>query len=224
MEPNDLIDVSMLISSDMAVWPGDDPPRQRWNERMSQGAHADVSEWTLGSHTGTHIDMPSHFVEGGEYTDALDLARLVGPCEVVEVGDDDGLVRREHLEEAWPLVSVSRLLLKTGNSGRRTPASGFDRSFVSLDISGVELLIERSVTTLGVDYLSVERYVSPAQAAPDEGLVHRRLLGAGLTLIEGLDLSCVPPGPYQLYCLPLRLHGSEASPARAVLAAAARGL
>jgi arylformamidase len=213
-----MIDITMPISRDMPVWPGDEPPRQGWNERIAQGGTADVSHWLLGSHTGTHVDAPSHFVPGAQCIDELNLDRLVGVCDVIEVGDYLGLVSRDCLAKAWPdRQGCRRLLLRTRNSHRARGQAGFDRRFVALDLTAAELLLDRGVATLGIDYLSVERYVDELAEPGYDYPVHRKLLGAGVTIIEGLDLAAVAPGRYRLCCLPLRLTGSEAAPARAVL-------
>jgi len=207
----------MKIHAEMPVWPGDEPPRHGWNERIDEGGSANVSHWTLGCHTGTHVDAPSHFREGANGIEHVGLERLVGRCEVAAVEDQDGLVTRECLERAWPRVSqVQRLLLRTRNSGRSREA-GFDRSFVALDPSAAELAVERGVGTVGVDYLSVERFIDEVAEPGYEYPVHHRLLDAGVVVIEGLDLRDVAPGSYRLVCLPLLLVGSEAAPARAVL-------
>jgi arylformamidase len=214
-----MIDITMPICPGMPVWPGDEPPRQHWNERITDGGAADVSHWVLGSHTGTHIDSPSHFLAGAAHIDELELARVMGVCEVVDVDDQGGLVTRECLDDAWPpRRSCHRLLLRTRNSRQPRRLNVFDRAFVALDVTGAQTLIDRAVETVGVDYLSVERYVDE-EAEPDYDYpVHHRLLRAGVTIIEGLDLSMASPGSYRLWCLPLRLAGSEAAPARAVLA------
>jgi arylformamidase len=213
-----MIDITMRIAPGMAIWPGDEPPRQGWNERIADGGDADVSHWVLGSHTGTHVDAPSHFLPGGQGIDELELSRVVGACEVVDVDDDRGLVTGRCLQAAWPASpNCRRLLLRTRNSREPGRRGSFDRDFIALDVSAVQMLNEWGVETIGVDYLSVERFVD-ARTEPDYDYpVHRALLQAGVTIIEGLDLSRVSPGAYHLSCLPLPLVGSEAAPARAVL-------
>lgn len=213
-----MIDITMAISPDMPVWPGDQLPVQRWNERIADGASANVSHWVLGSHTGTHVDAPSHFVEGGSCIEQMSLESLVGACEVVDVADDSGLVTRGCLAAAWPNTSCSRILLKTRNSRRESATSCFNRTFVALDVDAAQFLIDHDVATIGIDYLSIERFVDEAATEPEYAYpVHHRLLAAGISIIEGLDLSAIASGRYELCCLPLRLVGSEAAPARALL-------
>lgn len=121
------------------------------------------------------------------------------------------------MTKAWPGENCRRLLLRTRNSQRTRRQTDFDPAFVALDLSAAEFLLGRNVETLGIDYLSVERYVDEDIEPGYDYPVHHRLLGAGVTIIEGLELSGVAPGEYYLYCLPLRLVGSEAAPARALL-------
>lgn len=184
-------DISMLIHAGMGVWPGDEPPRQGWNERIAEGGAANVSHWTFGSHTGTHVDAPQHFLDGGAAIDEIPLERLIGAADVVNVGDSDGPVQPHMVAVAIP-QGCRRLLLRTANSRRLS--EGFDRSFVSLDAAVGDVLQELGIETLGVDYLSVERFVDEHVEPDCDYPVHRALLGAGITVIEGLDLSAVLPG------------------------------
>lgn len=211
-----IYDVTRAVHPGMSVWPGDQPPQQQWIERMSQGQACNLSAWILGSHTGTHVDAPSHFVVGGDDVDAMPLDNLLGIADVLPVGDDAGFITAETLRQAWPPDrTLRRVLLKTRNSDRGADAP-FDPEFVSLDETAARFLVAQGVSTVGTDYLSVERYVD--ESAVDYAYaVHHALLGAGIAVIEGLDLHLVPAGTLYLCCLPLRLQGSEASPARVIL-------
>jgi arylformamidase len=203
-------DVSMRIRPGMLAWPGSSTPRQGWDTRLDRGEESNASNWFLNSHSGTHIDAPGHFIPGGALLSDLPLDLFVGPAEVVELPEEvvaiDAAVVRARRRSA-----PARLLFKTSNSARRLDRDQFDPGYVAFTPDGARALVEAGVKLLGIDYLSVERYGDAAFP------VHRILLGAGIPLIEGLDLRGVPPGRYQLHCLPLRLEGSEAAPARVIL-------
>jgi arylformamidase len=211
-----LYDVTRVVAPEMSVWPGDQPPLQTWIERMSEGQACNLSAWTLGSHTGTHVDAPSHFVDGGDDVEQMDLADLVGTTEVLCVRAHSGQITAQSLRSAWPPGGARRVLLKTPNSDH-DPGEPFDRNFISLDASAADFLIQRGVAAIGIDYLSVEQFVEGDEANAYFHIVHHKLLGAGIAIIEGLDLSRIQPGTYFMCCLPLRLRGSEAAPARVIL-------
>ncbi len=174
----------------MPVWPGDPRPVQTRLQRIDRGDPVDLSQWTLGSHTGTHIDAPSHFIADAPDLEALGLAPFVGPCRVIEL---------EHLDVG--AAPSERVLIKTS-----AEAVGVDpRIAAGLVAAGVRLV--------GVDALSIEPLEAVAAGAP----THRTLLAGGVVILEGLVLDAVPPGDYFLVALPLRLQHSEASPVRAIL-------
>jgi arylformamidase len=173
----------------MPVWPGDPRPKQHWLQRMAAGDSLDLSEWTLGSHTGTHVDAPSHFGAGAPDLEALGLEPLVGPCLVADLAAG-GLPEQGR--------GLKRLLLRANGGLDPDTAAG---------------LIARGVRLVGVDALSIEPLDAVAAGAP----THRALLGAGVVILEGLVLAGVPVGEYFLVALPLRLQHSEASPVRAIL-------
>lgn len=202
-------DITPPVSEGMPVWPGDPPPRQRWLQRVPNGDPSDLSEWLLGSHTGAHVDAPSHFVPGGVEVDQLSLATLVGPCRVLDLTS----AVSEMAVHDLPLEVPERVLLKTRNSLRRWASQPFRSDYVGLTLDAAQHLIDRGVRLIGADYLSIESFASVEAGAP----VHQLLLRAGVVILEGLVLADVPPGEYLLVALPLRLSGSEAAPARVVL-------
>ena len=179
----------------MRVWPGDPRPTQVWSQRIEQGDAVDLSQWTLGSHTGTHVDAPSHFVAGAPDLEAVGLGPLVGPCRVVDLADAD----------VAEVAAGDRLLFKTP----RRRAEGV----VGLQPAAARRLAAGGVRLVGIDALSIEPADSVAAGAP----VHRLLLREGVVILEGLVLDAVAPGEYVLVALPLRLQHSEASPVRAIL-------
>jgi arylformamidase len=180
-------DVTRPIHEHMPAWPGTPPARQQWLERMRDGHVADVSEWTLNAHAGTHLDAPSHFIAGAPDLEAFGLDALVGPCAVLAY-------------QALGGSGADRVLVKL------PPGQG-------LTIADARALLERSAYLIGVDALSVETEASVNNGAP----VHRLLLANGVAILEDLDLTDVPDGDYTLVALPLRLQHSEASPVRAIL-------
>lgn len=200
----------------MLVWPDNRRPEQEWDWSFERGDTSEVSHWTLGAHTGTHIDAPRHQLPGADDLESVDLDRLIGPARVVDLTAIDGHIERDTVE-GLDLDGVRRVLLKTTNSTQRLASSGFDPSFVAVEPSGAAALLELDILAVGVDYLSVERYMGDDVHRSVEYPTHRALLGAGVAILEGLDLSRVDPGDYFLCFLPLRLQNSEASPARAVL-------
>lgn len=207
-----LIDVSLSIGPDMLTWPGDPGVSVDEAKRISRGDPANVSELHLGSHTGTHVDPPLHFLDGGSGVDALPLDALCGPATVVDLTGVDGTVGAAQLEALSLPGSVERLLLRTSNSELWSrPAPEFPDTYVALDPSGARWVVDRRIRLVGIDFLSIETRGSPGHP------VHRTLLEAGTVILEGLDLSVAAPGRYELLCLPLKVAGGDGAPARTVL-------
>lgn len=208
----EIIDITATVSPEIVRWPDDaDRPSQTWLSRTEEGDPSTVSEWKMNSHTGTHMDARLHFVPGGWTTEALDLGRCVGPCRVVDLTRIEGHVGRADLEEA-EVAGEARLLLKTRNSDLDLMrAEQFDEGYTAISREAAEYLVEIGIETVGVDFLSVEPF-------EDEDFnTHHTLLGADVVILEGLVLAGVEPGGYFLACLPLKLAGSDGSPARAIL-------
>lgn len=198
-----IYDVSLPLSPALAVWPGDPPI-----EHETFGDEVKISHWRLGSHAGTHVDAPAHFSLGAT-VDRLDPAALIGPCRVLDLPDVQ-LVTADALA-AHDLRGGERLLLRTRNSRHWTEdRTTFAPDFVGLDETAAQWLLEFDVKLLGVDGLSVE---------PEDGggRVHALLLRAGVIIVEGLNLSAIPAGDYELICAPLRLEGADGAPARVFL-------
>jgi arylformamidase len=207
-----IFDITLPISESMAVWPGDPMVRIRQPLRLDKGDIATVSQIELGSHTGTHVDAPAHFLRHGTTIDRIDLEFLIGEALVVETGDVDALSAL-HFERLDIPLGVERLLLKTKNSDHWSHKdNAFFTDFVALTEDGARWLVDRTIRLVGIDYLSAAPLEDPAP-------VHLILQGAGVVLVEGLNLSRVPQGRYQLICLPMKLVGCDGAPARAVLLA-----
>ena len=203
-------DISLPISESLVVWPGDPPVRITQPLHLDRGDEATVSHLDMGAHTGTHVDAPAHFVPGGSGIDALDLNALVGPALVVHALEADAL--SADVLATLPIPSgTERVLFRTRNSelwarGERA----FQEGFVAITEDGARWLIERGARLVGVDYLSVAPF-------DDVTPTHRALLQAGIVPLEGLNLSGIEPGVYQLVCLPLKIVGSDGAPARTIL-------
>jgi arylformamidase len=205
-------DITMTITNTMTLWPGDPPVRLERVISIEAGDPCNVTGISMGAHTGTHIDAPCHYIDGGGGADAIRPDVLIGPCLVVEPGSEKSLIEAGHLE-GIDIREHTRLLFKTKNSGHLHEGGGrFYENFTSLGMSAARFLVDRGIILVGIDYLSIESY-----HAPLERPVHKHLLRNNIAVLEGLDLSSVSPGPYELICLPLKLAGADGSPARVVL-------
>ncbi len=207
-----LYDVTQPVSEGMAVWPGD--PAVLLAVVTATGEPS-VSRFCMGSHTGTHVDPPAHFIADGATVDELPLDVLIGPAWLAHlpVTEPESSYRltAAHLAEAGIPAGVRRVLLRTGNSARARGSAAFDRDFAGLAEDGARWLLAAGVRLVGIDGPSIEPFLSPGEP------VHRLLLGAGVIVVEGLALAGLAPGPYQLYCLPLRIAGGDGGPARVIL-------
>jgi len=206
-----IYDISLPLSPDLPIWPGDPAFELKLLESMEAGAHANVSALSSGVHIGTHVDAPHHFLNDGRTVENLALDALVGPCYVAQLPDDIEEINAEVLAGIPVAEGVERVLFGTRNShlwgrGERE----FQRDFVAITEDGARWLVERKVRLVGIDYLSIAPF-------GDSGPTHTVLLEAGVVVVEGLDLSAVQRGFYDLYCLPLKLVGAEGAPARAIL-------
>jgi arylformamidase len=203
-----LHDISVPIRAGMHVYDGNPGFRLELVSSIAAGASANVSRLDLGVHTGTHVDAPVHFIDGGPGTESLDLETLIGPAYVADATAVSGDLDAEALGSVQFPSDVTRILYKTSNS-LLWSRDKFSRDFVRLTGSGARFLIERGIRLVGIDYLSI-----------GDGEAHQELLSARVIALEGLDLREVDPGKYELICLPLRLDGSDGAPARAILRSA----
>jgi arylformamidase len=204
-----LYDVTVTLRPGMPTYDSEPGPELAALQRMARGDPADVSKLSLGTHTGTHVDAPAHFLPGAHGIDRLPVEALVGPATVLDLGQC-GEVTRSLLERAGLSERAQRVLLKTSNSALWAD-SAFHTDYVALAEDAAVWLVRRGVRLVGIDYLSVERHGSA------DFPVHRRLLSAGVVVLEGLDLRVVAAGDYWLACLPLKLEGADGAPARVVL-------
>jgi arylformamidase len=200
-----LIDVTIPIRNGMPVYdrnPGVHLERAR---SIADGDTVNISRLDLGVHTGTHVDAPLHFIEGGAGTEAIDPEILIGEAHVVDATSLHQDIDAEALGTLDLPPGAERLIFKTPNS-ELWDLDEFSRGFIRFVESGARPLVEAGVRLVGIDYLSIG----------DEG-AHKVFLGNGVVPLEGLDLRQVDPGPYRLYCLPLKLVGSDGAPARVLL-------
>lgn len=206
------IDISVPLRTGMACWPGDLEVNVQQTKDIRNGDVCNLRTISMSAHTGTHMDAPLHFVADGRSIDTMPIDATVGPARVIAI-ENEKVIGSEELRRHAPKQG-ERVLFKTRNSGLWP--GGYDvfaEMFVSISADGARYLVECGVRTIGVDYLSVGAF------GGDGVETHQVLLGAGLWLIEGLNLSDIAPGEYDLVCLPLKIQGGDGAPARAALRA-----
>jgi arylformamidase len=204
-----LIDISVPLKDGMVHWPGDPGVRIRKVKEIGGTHSSDLSLLSMGSHTGTHMDAPAHFLKGGLGVDRLPLETVIGPARVIPIRNPEEI----RIEELRPhrIRRGERILFKTRNSARCWKTNSFVRDFVHLTAESARYLAVLRPACVGVDYLSVGGYKK------DGAQVHRALLKTGIWIIEGLNLRNARPGRYELICLPLKIARGDGAPARAVL-------
>ena len=200
-------DISLNLSTDTVRWVVAPPLEVHERRRMSRGDDANATALTVSVHAGTHVDAPFHFLPDGAGIDALPLERFIGPALVHQV-DTDRYITEDHVN-AIPLDGATRVLFKTRNSAL-LKRRDYEPNFVAFSVEAARALVARGVQLVGLDYLSVAH-------ADEQVPVHRAFLDHGVVLLEGIDLSEIVPGRYELICFPLRLRGLDGAPCRAVL-------
>lgn len=209
----EIYDVSVPLSSATPTFPGDPGIEIKQWKDLANGDAANVSLIHFGLHSGTHVDAPAHFIEGGVKVDALSLESLIGEADVVEVPEQLRVIDESFIEANCGGGS-QRFLFKTRNSGFwNNPEEGFRLDYTYLDSAAAARLVELGVKLVGIDYLSIEG------PGTEKYETHHILLSSDVVILEGLDLRRVPPGRYELICLPLRIAGGvgDGAPARTVL-------
>jgi arylformamidase len=208
-----IYDVSVPLSSTTPIYPGDPGIEINQWRALASGDSANVSHMSFGLHSGTHVDAPSHFIEGAAKIESLPLESLIGEAEVVEVANDIRVI-----DETFVAANCSRgsqrILFKTRNSEFWNKSQdGFREDYTYIEPAAARRLAESGIKLVGIDYLSVEQFKSENVGT------HRALLSRGVVILEGLDLRAVPSGFYELICLPLKIaEGSgDGAPARVVL-------
>ncbi|NSW78983.1 MAG: cyclase family protein [Chthonomonadetes bacterium] len=203
------IDLTVPLKEGMPNYPGDQPFRLRPLLRIAEGKVCNLSAIEMGTHTGTHVDPPWHFIPDGATVDQLSLDLLIGRAYVVSVRGVPA-VTADALQAAGIPGDAERLLIQTDNSFGVWEKPDFQPDFVYLAPDAAEWIVSRGIQLVGIDYLSVEQFRAPEPRA------HRTLLGAGIIIVEGLNLRELEPGWVRFICLPLRIEGVDGAPARAV--------
>jgi len=203
------IDASVPLRTGMAYWPSDPDVRIERFADMNKGAVCNVSKVSMCAHVGTHMDGLNHFIKDGAPLDTLPMDAVIGPCRVIEIKDADSVKAAELAKHR--LRRGERILLRTRNSRREWWEEDFDKKFVHISADGARHLVERGIRTIGIDYLSVGGFER------DGVECHQIILGAGIWIIEGLNLTRVKAGRYDLICLPVKIRNSDGAPARALL-------
>ena len=203
------IDVTMSLRTGMVTWPGDMPVLIDRRRAITFGNRSNTSSIHMGAHTGTHMDSPLHYFDNFKSIDQMPLDTAIGPARVIEIRDTES-IKPEELKQ-YNIQHGERILFKTRNSQTCWQTDTFVENFVYITKEAARFLADSGVRLIGIDYLSVGGFKQ------DLVETHRTLLGAEIWLIEGLNLSGVNAGNYDLICLPLKLVQAEASPVRAVL-------
>ena len=208
-------DVTLTLRPDMTTWGNEPGPRLEPLRRIAKGDTANVSMLALADHTGTHVDPPIHFIEGGATAEALPVDVMIGPCVVLRY-EGKANESAEWLESAGVPKGTERLLIRTRNSDLwDDPTQAFTREIVAVNASAARWCVERGIRLVGVDYLTIEPQGPEKAGYP----THMTLLGAGVVIIEALDLRAIAPGAYELVCAPLKIAGGDGAPARVFLIA-----
>ena len=213
-----IVDISVPISNQLVSWPGDPGVQVERTLDLHCGDPATVSFLHMGSHTGTHVDALSHFKVGAKTLDEMALNLYIGRTLVVEIEDPRSITLGELQRNPsfLDLRKTERVLFKTVNSQTEWYREPFNEHFCHLNPHAADFLIELGVKLVGIDYLSVEAYHAKTLYEADAP-THHRLMDAGVHILEGLDLSQVSAGWYELICLPLKIAGGDGAPARVVL-------
>jgi len=194
----------------MPVWPGDPQVRLSPKAHLSRDKSHTVrlTAIEMGSHTGTHVDAPYHFVEGGKRLHEIPLEQLTGKATVFEIAGvrSIGLGNLEYRK--WD--GIERVLFKTDNS-QHWQDEKFYEEFIYLEPDGAEFLVQRGIQLVGIDYLSIDEFKS------EKHPTHFALLTRDIVILEGLNLSKVPAGEYTLFALPLNLQDADGAPSRVIL-------
>jgi len=203
------LDVSLPLAAGMIGWPGDEPVRVERIQDVGRGDPCTLTRLGLGTHSGTHVDAPLHYLRGGAALDAMPLDGLLGPARVLAIADPVAVTPAELARHR--IRRGERILLRTRNSRRRWWEHPFAEDYVFVTPAAAAFLADRGVRCVGIDALSVGGFRAGGRET------HESLLGAGVWIVEGLALTAVGPGPVDLLCLPLSIPGADGAPARALL-------
>lgn len=205
-----IIDISVPLEKEMPIWPDSNAISLEQVSNLENNDLANVTSLKMDVHIGTHIENSLHFIADGESIDKILLETLIGPVKVVYLPEIRTITVKD-LKNLDLNKNITRLLFKTSNSKLwQKKENKFQKDYVGLDSSAALWLTKTNIKLIGIDYLSIAKF--------DEAVeVHQILMKNNLIVLETLNLSEVQPGNYKLICLPLKLIGIEAAPARAVL-------
>jgi arylformamidase len=204
-------DVTFTTEQGMTVWPGDDPVQLFRQQKIEGGANANVSFIGMSVHTGTHIDATFHFLKAGYGVEQIPLELLIGTAQVIQVPEDAKVIDSKTLEKVVIKPGINKVLFKTAASLQRVQLTQeFKTDFVGVAADAAQILVDKGINVIGIDYLSIAPYKNSRPT-------HEILLNANTLIIEGLNLADVDEGLYTMYCLPLKLKGSDGAPARVIL-------
>jgi len=201
-------DISVLLSADLPVYPGDSPIKMNQLVSMDKGDSANILELKLGSHTGTHVDVPRHFISNGKSIDEILLEKFCGRAKVYDLPVKEKIDRINILN--LDIQTGDIILFKTRNSDL-WGIPEFQKNYIYLTVEGAEVLVKHKIKAVGIDYLSIEKFKSKNHPT------HITLLKNDVIILEGINLKDVVPGEYFLFFFPLKLKGADGSPVRAVL-------
>ena len=193
------------------VYAGDAPMKFDFLKDMRKGDGFTLSAYSLGAHSGTHIDAPMHFIKDGASVDRVPLEPLIGPARIIDIPDSvQSISAAELAKHNWK--GAERVIFRTRSSLHGWMHSpNFHRDFAYVAPDAAQQLADAGVKMVGVDYISAEQFGAPAP------LTHRTLLGKGIPIVEGFQLDSIPAGDYDLIVLPIKVGGHEGAPARAIL-------
>jgi len=210
MKDQRYIDITLALGPGLPTWPGHPAFELESLRSIASGASSNVSRLSMSVHTGTHVDAPRHFFQDGADADSLRIESMLGRAYVVNLAKVERVTAAD-LERARVPSRIRRLLIRTRNSEYWSQGEAtFREDFVGLDASAAQWIVGHQMQLVGVDYLSVAPW---KEGRP----THEILLRAGVTVVEGLNLQHVKAGRYRVFCLPLRILGSDGAPARVVL-------
>lgn len=192
----------------MLVYPGDSKVCIEEVVQISKGDNCNVSSLSFGSHTGTHIDVPKHFIDNGKTLEEVTPDRFMGKAKVLDMRNKVSIKKEDLITKN--IEKGDYILFKTDNS-KWLKDGEFNKDYISLTEEGAKYLAEKEISLVGIDYLSIESYYAK------EFNVHLTLLGNDIIILEGIDLTDIREGEYELIALPLKIKEGNGSPVRAIL-------
>jgi arylformamidase len=205
------MDISYPLSEDLIYWPQDPVPPDIKTKTSTSDEHSiTMSQMTINTHHGTHVDAPRHFFPDGTSIDEMPLTAIMGTARVIEIKDRN-IIRPDELE-GHNIRAGERLLFKTINSSYYKKGK-FVEDFVHITPESAQFLAEKKISVVGIDYLAVGSFRDRSSMIE----THQILLGNGIWILEALDLSGVEPGDYEIICLPIKIKQGDAGQARAII-------